>query len=78
MATMQNTISYLQGEIKNLKSKLSGKSTKRTGTPPQKKGNWWSNPYWRTNVVGRNNGEACFKKIRQPQGEINIPKQDEW
>ena len=58
MATMQKTISQIQGEFKTLKRKISGQATKKPDTYGYKKGNWWSNPYFWTHGVGQNDGEA--------------------
>ena len=45
MEVMQNLIQKLQGEIKTLKSKQAGQSTKKSSPSGYKKGNWWSSKY---------------------------------
>ena len=62
MATMQKTTIQIQGELKTLKGKISGQTTKIPYATMHKKGKWWSNPYFWTHGVGRHDGETCFIK----------------
>ena len=62
MATMQKTTIQIQGELKTLKGKISGQTTKIPYATMHKKGKWWSNPYCWTHGVGRHYREVCFRK----------------
>ena len=54
--TMQKLIQKLQGEIKTLKTSQEGHSNKKTISLGYKKWSLWSNPYFWTHGVGRNDG----------------------
>ena len=59
METISKLIQQLQGEIKTLKLKQAGQSTKKPNSLSYEKGNWWSNKYCWTHGVGWHDGEEC-------------------
>ena len=67
--TMQKLVHQFQGEIKTLKTKLSGQVTKKIDTSGYKKGNWCINCYLWTYGVGRNDIEACKFKAGGHKGK---------
>ena len=73
METMPRIIQQLRGEIKTLKTKHSGQSTKKPDSLSYKNEKSRFNKYCCTHGIGRHNGEACrYKSVFHKEKEISL------